>query len=312
MEPSPVKRRRSALIVVLALIGVPVALVLSEATAFHVVHRNNGTMVSSGERREYLLYVPHSYDPARPAPLVISMHGAGLWPAAQMAMSQWNAAAERHGVIVAYPSGKDGRGPRIWRADGGAGLEKDVRFISELIDKLRADYSIDPARIYANGLSNGGGMAFVLSCTLSDRIAAVGMVGAAHLLAWSWCTDQRPVPVIAFHGTADLAAPYDGGKSWVAPRPFPDVPGWMDTWARRNRCAANPVESVMAADVTRIQYTDCAADAVLYRIEGGGHTWPGGRLLPEWALGRTTYGIDATSEMWAFFRDHPLPRRVDE
>ena len=80
---------------------------------------------------------------------------------------------------------------------------RDVRFISELIDKLEAAYNIDPARIYANGFSNGGGMAFVLSCTLSDRIAAVGMVGAAQTLPWSWCTDHRPVPMIAFHGTAD-------------------------------------------------------------------------------------------------------------
>jgi polyhydroxybutyrate depolymerase len=176
-----------------------------------------------------------------------------------------------------------------------------------LIDTLKAEYNIDPARIYANGLSNGGGMAFVLSCTLADRIAAVGMVGAAHLLPRSWCADQPPVPMIAFHGTADLFTPYNGGKTGVAPEAFPHIVEWTADWARRNRCAAVPVETLVAADVTRIQYTDCAADAVLYRIEGGGHTWPGGRHLPEWALGRTSRGIDATSEMWAFFRDHPLP-----
>ena len=62
----------------------------------------------------------------------------------------------------------------------GPGLGEDVRFISDLIDHLQAKYNIDPSRIYANGLSNGGGMSFVLSCTLSDRIAAVGMVGAAR------------------------------------------------------------------------------------------------------------------------------------
>src|SRR5947209_15439212 len=92
-----------------------------------------------------------------------------------------------------------------------AGLMRDVRFISELIDTLRAAYNIDPTRIYANGLSIGGGMAFVLSCTLSDRIAAVGMVAAAQSLPSSWCTDHRPVPMIAFHGTADPIVPYQGG-----------------------------------------------------------------------------------------------------
>ena len=72
-----------------------------------------------------------------------------------------------------------------------------------LIDALQARYNIDPRRVYADGLSNGGGMAFVLSCTLSDRIAAVGLVGSAQLLPWEWCQDERPVPMVNFHGTAD-------------------------------------------------------------------------------------------------------------
>jgi polyhydroxybutyrate depolymerase len=188
---------------------------------------------------------------------------------------------------------------------------KDVRFISDLIDTLEASYNIDPARIYANGLSNGGGMAFVLSCTLSDRIAAVGMVAAAQSLPWSWCTDPRAVPMIAFHGTADPMVPYHGGGSPVPrTRRFPDVPAWTADWARRNRCGPNPVESVVAADVTRREYTSCADDAavVLYTIRGGGHTWPGGKPLPEWAVGPTSRSIDATSQMWAFFRAHPLRR----
>src|SRR5205807_1426075 len=82
---------------------------------------------------------------------------------------------------------RSGVGPRVWRV--GSDFAKDVRFISEMIDKLEAAYNIDPARIYANGFSNGGGMAFVLSCTMSDRIAAVGMVGTAQTLPWSWCTE---------------------------------------------------------------------------------------------------------------------------
>ena len=77
--------------------------------------------------------------------------------------------------------------------------------------------------VYANGISNGAGMAFVLSCTLSERIAAVGMVAAAQFLPFSWCTDPEPVPMISFHGTADTAAPYQGGKGWVSPLSLPDV-----------------------------------------------------------------------------------------
>jgi len=189
---------------------------------------------------------------------------------------------------------------------------QDVAFISALIDTVRAAYTIDSTRIYANGLSNGGGMAFVLSCTLSERIAAVGMVAAAQTLEWSWCTDHRPVPMIAFHGTADRMVPYDGGPSPVPnTEVFPSIPTWTANWARRNRCGTTPVDSVIAPDVTRRAYPDCAdgAAVVLYTIRGGGHSWPGGKPLPEWFVGPTSDGIDATSVMWDFFREHPLARR---
>jgi len=302
MESSSVSRK-TVIGAVLILLSLPALLVLTEAVSFCVRNRTNGTIVSSGREREYLLYVPKSYDRTRPAPLVISMHGAGGWPVQQRDMSGWNRLADENGFLVVYPAGT-GRAGRVWNMGG----ERDVRFISELIDTLQATWNIDPARIYANGLSNGGGMAFVLSCTMSDRIAAVGMVGAAQLLPWSWCTDRRPVPMIAFHGTADRFAPYYGGTSWVVSRPLPNVLTWTANWARRNQCGASPVESAVAADVTRRAYTNCADDAavVLYTIRGGGHSWPGGEPLPEWFAGPTNRSIDATSLMWAFFREHPL------
>ena len=116
------------------------------------------------------------------------------------------------------------------------------------------------------------------------------------------------MPMISFHGTADPMTPYKGGRAWVASEVFPSIPSWTASWARRNRCGTNPVESVIAPDVTRIEYPDCAggADVVLYRVQGGGHTWPGGEPMPEWFVGPTSNSVDATSTMWAFFREHPL------
>lgn len=303
---------RRTIVIVLLLISLPVMLAIAEAVSFQVHNRNNGSITSSGQRREYLLYVPKSYDAATPTPLVISMHGAGLWPAAQMEMSLWNDAAEHYGLIVVYPSGFRTVGPRIWRVDGSGRLAADVRFISDLIDTLQGAYNIDPARIYANGLSNGGGMSFALACTMSDRIAAVGLVASAQTLPWEWCTDERPVPMIAFHGTDDRFAPYHGGRSIVlppeAPRAFPSIPMWTERWARRNRCGPQPVDTPIAADVARRSYAGCAnnADVRLYTIRNGGHTWPGGGKMPEWFVGPTTHSVSATDEMWAFFRDHPL------
>jgi polyhydroxybutyrate depolymerase len=111
------------------------------------------------------------------------------------------------------------------------------------------------------------------------------------------------MPMIAFHGTADTHVPYKGGPSWLSPRPFPNVPNWTATWAKRNQCASQPVDSVVAPDVIRRTYPHCTegAPVVLYTIRGGGHTWPGGMELPEWFVGRTTRSLDATRLMWAFF-----------
>jgi polyhydroxybutyrate depolymerase len=302
------KGRNRALVAVLAFIGLPAIIAVADAVSFSARNRSNGVIVSSGEKREYLLHVPSAYRAPKRVPLVISLHGAGGWPVQQMQLSGWNRLADREGFIVVYPAGAERFGPRIWHTGSGGSATRDVRFISDLIDKLEREYPIDRERIYVNGLSNGGGMSFVLSCTMSDRIAAVGMVSSAQMLSWSWCRDRRPVPMIAFHGTADHMAPYNGGDSWLAPVPFLSLPKFVAGWARRNGCAPDPIESRPAADVTRREYQRCTADAavVLYTLHGGGHVWPGGEALPAWFVGADSRTIDATEEMWAFFRVHRL------
>jgi polyhydroxybutyrate depolymerase len=305
-----IARRHAVLGTVLIAITLPAFFALGEAVRFYLHNRANGSIVSAGQKREYVLYVPPSYDRTKAMPLVISMHGAGGWPVQQMNMTGWNRLADTERFIVVYPSGADGPGPRIWHVGEEPDLASDVRFIAELIDKLQASYNIDSKRIYANGFSNGGGMAFVLSCTLSDRIAAVGMVGAAQTLPWNWCADSLPVPAIVFHGTADPFAPYNGGTSPIAPDAlrFPNVPTWAAKWAGRNHCAPTPIESAFATDVIRREYTDCAAGATvtLYSVNGAGHQWFGGEAFPQWFVGPTSNRIDATREMWSFFRKHPL------
>lgn len=300
------KSRKVVIWTAAALIGLPALVVVGAAASIGFLDRASGTIGVGADSREYLLHVPASYDPASPAPLVISMHGAAVWPAHQMHTTGWNRLAEEHGFIVVYPSGTGM--PKIWHAQPSGDPMRDVKFIAALIDTIQSVYSIDSTRIYANGLSNGGAMAFVLSCALADRIAAVGTVAAAQALPFTWCADPRPMPAIFFHGTADRIVPYSGGSSWASPRPFPGVLTWTGEWARRNKCNETPVETQVATDVTRLQYSGCANDAevVLYTIQGGGHSWPGGRPMPKWVAGATSMQIDATSEMWAFFREHPL------
>ena len=306
------KRRKIIVGVLVIVIGLPVAFILTAFACFSIMDKTNGTIVSSGVTRRYLLYVPKTYDRSKATPLVISMHAWGVWPAAQMGISQWNQVADEHGFIVVYPAGTNlrgtsGSGPKVWPM-GPRSLGRNVRFISDLIDKLEAEYNIDPTRIYADGLSNGGGMAFAVSCRLSHRVAAVGAVAAAQELPWDWCGDSRPVPMVAFHGTDDRMVPYQGGLSGdpIKPRTFPAVRDWAANWARRNRCSGDPSDARITANVRRLAYTNCAenADVVLYSVEGGGHTWPGGKPLPEWIVGRTTSDISATRVMWEFYAQH--------
>jgi polyhydroxybutyrate depolymerase len=284
----------------LLILTLPAVLAVTEAVSFYAKNRSNGTIVSSGERREYLLHVPRSLDRAKPAALVLSLHGAAGWPAQQRDLSRWNELADREGFIVVYPAGRDAVGPRVWHIGG----ERDPRYIADLIDKLRGEYNIDPKRIYANGFSNGGGMSFALSCRMPDRFAAIGMVGAALLLPSRWCKSTQPMPMIGICGLRDPV--YPGGTTWVASNLAPFLPFGAD-WARRNRCAPSVQDVEIGDGVTRREYKQCANDATvaLYTLRDGGHTWPGGAELPEWFVGKTIKDFDATAEMWRFFEQHP-------
>lgn len=300
--------RRSVLVIILALVNVAVALAAIEAVSFYTRQANNGSIATPSGEREYLVYVPPGYDATKPTPLVISMHGAMMWPAQQRDMTGWNTLADEHGFIVLYPSGEGGR-VRVFEL-GPKDLKATMQYVAGLIDTVQAQYNIDADRIYADGLSNGAGTAFAVSCTLADRIAAIGMVSSALLLPFEWCPDRRPMPLMAFHGTADTATPYDGGTSWVVPFPLPSVPQFVADWSARNHCSGKPIESRVAADVTRRSYSRCAAnaDVVLYTIDGGGHTWPGGGALPEWFTGTINRNVNATRELWSFYQAHPRVR----
>ena len=302
--------RRLLIVFILLVVGLSVLALAVVAGTYLVLNDTNGEINSSGMLRKYLVYVPESYDPARPAPLVISIHGFAEWPAHQMETSHWNEVAEENGLIVGYPSGT--QIPLRWNAynlqDFRVDTRAEVQFIADLIDKLSGDYNIDTTRVYANGLSNGAGMAVLLSCQLSEKIAAIGSVSGAYLLPWDQCVQSRPVPIIAFHGTEDPIVPYHGGEIMGSGYFYPDIPLWINNWVQRNDCDPDPVALPSQGEVSGVQYTGCKqnADVVFYTVHGGGHAWPGGIKLPEMIVGHTTRDIDATRVMWEFFTSHAL------
>lgn len=277
--------------------------VLAGLLIWNIMDHTNGRLVSSGEKREYLLYVPDSYDPAKTVPLVINIHGFAQWPANQANVSQWNQLADEEGFIVVYPSGLGI--PKRWRVtrtpEDPTGVDIELQYYRDLIDKLTVEYAIDPEQIYVNGLSNGGGMSLRLACSLSDRVAAIGGVAGAYLVDLAECPGG--VPAMFFHGQADKIVPYEGGPSERFPIDFPYVPDFVDDYAQLNSCDPNETVFMEKDHVRGVRYEGCepGQDVVFYTISDGGHTWPGGNDLPERITGKTTHEINATRLMWEFF-----------
>jgi len=249
------------------------------------------------QARQYRLHIPPTYKPGNPAPLVINLHGLNSYAAQQEQVSKMSIKADQAGFIVAYPEGL-GR-PQTWhigpRAEGAA----DLQFIRELVRRLQDQLNIDPARIYATGISNGAQMTNRLGCDMSDLFAAIAPVSGGYSPLDN-CQPLRPVPVVAFHGTADKVLPYEGQGRVLLP-----VREWASNWAARNGCNPTPAITFQRGEVTGETWRNCQkkAEVTLYTIQGKGHSWPGSDMPPE----ITTQDINATNVIWEFFMTHPMP-----
>lgn len=296
--------KKKLLRILLILIGVLILLPLGLYLALRIADRTNGALISSGQERRYLLYVPDTADLSQPIPLVLTLHGFAQWPANQADVSQWNALADEHGFLVVYPAGTGF--PKRWDTTTPAAENADIVFLTDLIDALSRAYPIDPNRIYINGLSNGGGMSFAYSCAFPESVAAFGSVAGAYVKPWESCEQARPVPAVIFHGDADPIVPFTGRQSGRDNIPLPDIDTWVRQLAEHNGCSGPTAEIPTAAGVLGERFENCAADLHYYVIAGGGHTWPGGNPLPEWITGKTSDLINASAVMWEFFQTHPL------
>jgi polyhydroxybutyrate depolymerase len=272
-------------------------------------------LISGGIERCYYLYIPPGLDPAQPAPVVLSFHGFLSNPDSHALISGWHALAREEGFLVVYPQGT--QFPQRWNAGStwGDSDVDDVQFFRDMLDHLSTLAAVDRSRVYVNGFSNGGGMTVRIGCEAADLVAAIGLVAGA-VVEMEGCDPSRPLPVMAFHGTADPIVPYEGGvmTGWLlrwaagvtdAPTYFVGAEDWVATWAAGNGCDPEPETIPQQGDVRGVRYTGCAggaesADVVLYTIEDGGHTWPGGWPIP--GVGKTSNDIDATRELWKFYQ----------
>jgi polyhydroxybutyrate depolymerase len=274
------------------------------------------TISSSGMERCYYLYIPKQYHPDLPAPLVFSFHGFLSNPASHSLITGWRKLADQHGFLLVVPQGTEF--PQRWYASDLWGREdtNDVQFYLDMLAELSSVTSIDEERVYVNGFSNGGGMTFDLGCNAADTFAAMGTVAAA-VVTKDNCNPSRPMPAIAFHGTADPIVPYEGGAMGSpllkmaaqithAPPVFVGVEDWVAFWAEGNGCDPAAETIPPQGDASGVRYTGCDenAEVVFYTIDKGGHSWPGGFPIP--GVGKTSRDIDATEELWEFYQAHTL------
>src|SRR5262245_9081284 len=225
------------------------------------------TIQSGGLTRSYNVRIPPAYDGTVAVPLVLDLHGSGSSAQLQEAVSGFRALADANGFIVAYPNGEF----QQWNAGvccdpaASAGVD-DVAFARDVVADIASKANIDPLRVYATGLSNGGGMAHRLACEAADVFAAAAPVAFPLALdPLTACQPVRPISVLHFAGLTDQIIPYDGGvaTSPVTGQMFvvPPAPASFAYWATADGCTDGPPDMIedLGNGASCDTYTPCAA-----------------------------------------------------
>ena len=231
---------------------------------------NAQTLVHDNINREYVLYIPNSYDETSAVPLLVNFHGFGGSASEFMSYADMRSIAETDTFILAYPQGSCLDGSSHWNACPTGGDNKsdadDFGFVESMINEISSQYNIDMERIYAAGYSNGGMMAYGLANYKSDLIAAVASVSGVMLD----CTGptSHPMPVVHLHGTSDGVLPYNGGDGWNSSQ------STLEHWINFNNTVLTPT---VISDNNIEHYVYDQGDSLVsvehYKYIGGDHVW---------------------------------------
>jgi polyhydroxybutyrate depolymerase len=285
------------------------------------------SIIVDGLKRTWLIHIPPSYDKTKSMPLLIALHGGGGTGRnmLNLTMGSFDTIANKKGFFVVYPDGiekywNDGRNSKEIRYWTQREKIDDVGFISALIDHLIKEMNIDPKKVYVTGMSNGAIMTYRLACELSEKITAIAPVAGniPENIQFS-CSPSRSVSVLAINGVNDPLVPFEGGDV-TGPYGLKRLGKVLSAresvlfWANKNNCSGTPIityePDIKPHDGTRVKkeaYTNGNNDTevVLYAIEGGGHTWPGGmQYLGEKIIGKTCMDINASQVICDFFEKH--------
>lgn len=261
----------------------------------------------NGLERHFLLHIPDGLDPS--PPLVIVMHGYGGTAQEMQNGSGMNQQANTDGFVVVYPQGtKDQWDQHFFNVGyefhSGQNVD-DLSFIIDLVAYLQESYALSPTDVFSTGMSNGGDMSYLLACEGSDTIKAIAPVaGTMMKYIIDDCTPNRQIPVFEIHGTEDDITYWDGDYNnvdgWGA---YADIPSIIDFWVSHNGLTeldTTDLEDSQANDNSNIvfhrHWTEGSTTEVwLYRIENGGHDWPGW-----WG----NQDIQTSEALWTFFEKY--------
>lgn len=262
-----------------------------------------------GRERGFIVHVPKAYRANRPAPLVLALHGGGgsMEVMAQDRLYGLVSQSEASGWIVVFPNGFSRLGGKLatWNAGICCGAARDrdsddVGFLRAVVAEVQRRVAVDPQRVFATGMSNGGMMSYRLACEASDIFRAIAAVAGTD--GTTDCRPGRPVPVFHLHAKDDDRVLFNGGSGSASDThaDFVSVPATVDKWARLNACSGPTQTVLQRPGVTCEVRSGCqgGAEVRLCVTDSGGHSWPGGRK----ALGgKGSTALDATEAIWAFF-----------
>lgn len=270
---------------------------------------------SSRLSRSYTAHVPLGYDKHKQYPLIVGFHGSdsiGFFFEADTRLDSSRFTADK---IMLYPDGVGGSwaGPSY---HNGTTVQEDLQFVSDMLSDVKTKYCIDSARIYATGISNGGGFVGTLACDKSTG----GQFAAFAPASGSFYTDSGPVndgcsparsplPILEFHGGADQTVKYDGGEGEGGYEP--PIMSWLSFWAERNGCRTPPEErSSFGGDVHHYSWTCNGHAGVLqhYKVDDMKHVWPSKKPnFSQLAAGDKPTHIEASEIIQRFFDAYERP-----
>ena len=283
------------------------------------------SIVHQSFQRKFTIHKPTGFTNTVPVPLVVFLHGGGGNMTSAQGFTNLNTVSNANGFLAVYPQGYGvvPSGGYVW-ADGRgsfadiAGVD-DIGFINKLLDTIIANYNINTNKIYISGFSNGGFMTQRLACQLNQRFAAMASLGCTmDAISFAGCNPRRPIPMLFMLGTADPRVPFNGGQltGTISNVPVVGINTLVDFWKNNNQCLTTNLPlnlpDVVLTDnstVTLYKFTNCSCNSNIsfYKINGGGHTWPG-VSIPSYEItaGSTNLDIQASTELWRFFNLHTL------